>query len=105
MKALESLLKERVVSEAERCLLCYDAPCNKACPNRCAPAEFIRSIHFENEKGAVLNVKEKNVSLECIQKCEGRYCEKACIRGKLDCPIEIKTIHEYLAQEAEKEEM
>lgn len=102
MNAIPALRKERVINEAERCLLCYDAPCNKACPNKCAPADFIKSLHFENERGAVKQVKDKGVSLTCINQCEGRYCERACIRGKLDTAVAVKEIHEYLAAVAEK---
>lgn len=92
----------KAINEAERCLLCYDAPCSKACPNKCAPADFIKSLHFENERGAIKQVKDKGVTLACVRQCEGRYCERACIRGKLDMPIAVKAIHEYLAEQAEK---
>lgn len=102
MNAIPALRKELVINEAERCLLCYDAPCSKACPNKCAPADFIKSLHFENERGAVKQVKDKGVSLTCINQCEGRYCERACIRGKLDTAVAVKEIHEYLAAVAEK---
>lgn len=98
MKILETLEKEKVICEAERCLLCYDPPCAKACPNKCSPAEFIRSLHFENEMGALRKVVEVENALELVRGCEGKYCERACIRGKLDRPIEVKAIHEYLAK-------
>ncbi len=35
--------------EAERCLLCQDAPCSQACPGG-DPARAIRAIRFDNEK-------------------------------------------------------
>lgn len=98
MKAFETLEKEKVMCEAERCLLCYDPPCSKACPNKCAPAEFIRSLHFENEAGAFQRVAEVENALELVQACDKKYCELACIRGKLDRPVEVKAIHEYLAK-------
>ena len=38
------------IEEAARCLLCYDAPCSKACPAGTDPAKFIRSLRFRNIK-------------------------------------------------------
>ena len=35
-----------VMEEAQRCLLCYDAPCSRACPAETDPARFIRSVRF-----------------------------------------------------------
>lgn len=86
-----------MIIEAERCLLCYDAPCSKACPNKCAPADFIKSLHFENGWGAIKQVKDKGITLASVIRCRERYCESACIRGKLDTPVAVKEIHEYLA--------
>ena len=42
-----------IIEEASRCLLCYDAPCSKACPAKTNPARFIRAVRFRNFKGAV----------------------------------------------------
>lgn len=36
-----------IIEEASRCLLCYDAPCSKACPAKTNPARFIRAVSFE----------------------------------------------------------
>ena len=44
-----------------RCLLCHDEPCSKACPAGTDPAKFIRSLRFENPKGAIETIKENNV--------------------------------------------
>ena len=42
-----------VMEEAQRCLLCLDAPCSKSCPAGTDPAKFIRSVRFRNFKGAL----------------------------------------------------
>lgn len=55
------------------CALCEDAPCAKAC-NKIACDEALRSIWFDNEDGAALNLPEK---LPC-EECDAP-CEKACI--------------------------
>lgn len=104
MKPFACLSQELVVAEAGRCLLCYDAPCSKACPHKTKPNEFIRALHFDNEAGALDYMKDVEVSLTCVENCTERYCEKACTRGKLDHPIQIHDIHEYLARQNEKGE-
>ncbi|MCK5690097.1 dihydropyrimidine dehydrogenase, partial [Myxococcota bacterium] len=40
------------LEEAQRCMLCHDAPCSSACPGGTDPAKFIRQIRFLNFKGA-----------------------------------------------------
>lgn len=100
MRALLGLEKERVMIEAYRCLVCYDPPCSKACPNKCVPGDFIRSLYFDNERGAI---ELQKISLLCVKNCSEKYCEKACVRGKLDRPVAIKAIHQYLTAKAEKE--
>ena len=55
------------------CLLCYDAKCDKSCPNSFKPSNMLRSLRFNNELGALKDIK-KDICL----KCEG-YCENNCI--------------------------
>ena len=57
-----------------RCVLCYDAPCSKAC-GRTDPAGLLRSIWFDNEKGAASRLPDQNPCLNC-----GAPCEAACLR-------------------------
>lgn len=77
----------RLTSESARCLLCHDAPCEKACPKGNQPSALIQSLRFENKTGA----KRKSMQSESCIGCAG-YCESACSRGKIDRPIEIKSI-------------
>ena len=58
------------------CVLCMDPPCSEACSEMDA-GRILRSIWFDNERGAALKLTEACVS------CNGE-CEKACIR---DVPI------------------
>ena len=44
--------KINIYEEANRCLLCQDAPCTKACKNG-DPARAIRAIRFDNHKPAL----------------------------------------------------
>ena len=36
----------QAIFEADRCLLCHDAPCSQACPADTRPAEFIRKLEI-----------------------------------------------------------
>lgn len=76
-------------SDLLKCTLCHDAPCTKAC-GRLDPAAALRSIWFDNEKGAACRLPDE---LPC-QDCEGD-CEKACIRsGEVDIRQLMIRLHE-----------
>ncbi len=69
-----------VYEEANRCLLCQDAPCTKACKTG-DPARAIRAIRFDNHKPALRWVKDcTDADLE--------RAEEACIH--YNWPIRIK---------------
>lgn len=95
-KNFELVIRE----EASRCLLCHDAPCSKACPAGTDPAKFIRSLRFENPKGAIETIKANNVlGGVCSKVCPSKaYCEGACSRVDLKTPIKIKMLQEYLME-------
>jgi len=87
-----------VMEEAARCLLCHDAPCSKACPADTDPARFIRSVRFNNVKGAAETIRENNaLGAICARVCPTeKYCELACSRTGIDCPIDIGGIQRYV---------
>ncbi len=62
-------------SDMIHCLLCHDAPCNKACPN-IKPESMLRSIWFANEKTAASRLPAKNSCADC-----SAPCEKNCVRA------------------------
>lgn len=70
--------------EAARCLLCRDAPCALACPQKKDPAAFVRSLRFENLDGASVRAFAASRAAGCG---DCRECEKACIHP--DRPIRI----------------
>lgn len=80
------------MEEVERCLLCHDAPCTRRCPNHLDPAALIRSIRFENEKGAALRLPEANPCLNCAAPCEG-----ACLHSRY--PVQIREVCSALYEE------
>ena len=72
--------KVNIYEEANRCLLCQDAPCTKACKTG-DPARAIRAIRFDNHKPALRWVKDcSDGDLE--------RAEQACIH--YNWPIRIK---------------
>lgn len=75
-------------SETGRCLLCHDAPCTKACPGNVPVSDIIRSLRFENPRGAEVQ-KAKNPA--CFT-CESALCMEACIRAEIDTPVDIPAI-------------
>ena len=74
--------KVNIYEEANRCLLCQDAPCTKACKTG-DPARAIRAIRFDNHKPALRWVKDcSDADLE--------RAEQACIH--YNWPIRIKEV-------------
>ena len=57
-------------SDMISCLMCHDAPCSKACPFAVDPAKRLRSIWFENEKGAAAGFPEPFPCTWCLFPCE-----------------------------------
>ena len=87
-------------AEADRCLLCHDAPCSKGCPANTDPGKFIKKFKMQNIKGAIRTIKENNIlGGACGILCPtARLCEKECASSNLDRPIEIGRIQEFLVR-------
>lgn len=87
-------------AEADRCLLCHDAPCSKGCPANTDPGKFIKKFKMQNIKGAIRTIKENNIlGGACGILCPtARLCEKECASSHLDRPIEIGRIQEFLVR-------
>jgi len=70
----------QAVAEADRCLLCYDAPCSIGCPANTDPGTFIRKLRLKNITGAIRTIKQNNIlGGACGVLCPtDRLCEKAC---------------------------
>ena len=98
----------QAVAEADRCLLCHDAPCSKACPADTDPGAFIRKLRFKNITGAIRTIKENNIlGGACGVLCPtDRLCEQECsTRLKSierpegsDAPIKIGKIQRFLIE-------
>ncbi len=98
----------QAIAEADRCLLCHDAPCSKGCPANTQPAEFIRKFRLKNVTGAIRTIKTNNVlGGACGVLCPTeRLCEEECAAklrsishpGDRDQPVQIGKIQRFLVE-------
>ncbi|WP_026495176.1 NAD-dependent dihydropyrimidine dehydrogenase subunit PreA [Butyrivibrio sp. WCD3002] len=85
-------------SDIITCSLCMDAPCSSACPHL-DPARALRSIWFDNQDVASLQLPKENVCADC-----DAPCEKACINsGKVPVKSFISELNEKVRPMAEIE--
>ena len=98
----------QAIAEADRCLLCHDAPCSEGCPADTKPGEFIRKLRFKNITGAIRTIKENNImGGACGVLCPTpRLCEEKCSAmfkslnrpEGADRPIQIGKIQRFLVE-------
>ncbi len=98
----------QAIAEADRCLLCHDAPCSEGCPADTQPAEFIRKLRFKNITGAIRTIKTNNImGGACGVLCPTpRLCEEKCSAmfkslnrpEGADQPIQIGKIQRFLVE-------
>lgn len=90
--------RNQAVTEANRCLYCFDSPCMKACPTHIDISTFIKKIATENVKGAAKTILESNwIALTCAKACPvDVLCEGACVyNDRGEKPIEIGRLQRY----------
>jgi glutamate synthase (NADPH/NADH) small chain len=98
----------QAIAEADRCLLCHDAPCSQGCPADTKPAEFIRKLRFKNITGAIRTIKENNIlggacgvlcptARLCEEKCSATFKSQNRPEGA-DRPIPIGQIQRFLIE-------
>ena len=90
----------QALAEANRCLLCYDAPCSKGCPGGTDPGTFLRKFRMQNLTGAIRTIKQNNIlGGSCGELCPtAQLCEKECSATGLDRPIQIGKIQRFLVE-------
>ena len=72
----------QAIAEADRCLLCHDAPCSAGCPADTRPAEFIRKLRFKNITGAI----RKQYPGRSLR---GSMSDLPTVRGKVQCDVQV----------------
>lgn len=78
---------------AAECLLCTYGACQKACPEGYHIADLLRSVRFRNEEVAAISLGTVSPCKDC-----DRDCEKACRRGVIDRPVNIREFMESLGE-------
>ena len=73
-------------SQVSRCLFCLDPPCTTQCPQQVPVGSIIRSLYFENYRGAA----QRMTSVDCTS-CDAP-CERACVLSKSKEPVDIRSI-------------
>lgn len=87
------------VTEANRCLYCYDSPCMHACPTHIDISTFIKKISTGNLIGSAKTIYESNwVPLTCAKACPvDVLCEGACVyNAKGEKAIEIGRLQRFV---------
>lgn len=91
------LTQHAAVTEADRCLYCYDAPCTHACPTHIDIPAFIKKIATGNLRGSAETIFASNLlGATCARVCPVQeLCEGACVLGSEHKPIAIGRLQRY----------
>jgi len=90
--------RQEALTEANRCLNCFNAPCAAACPTHIDVPRFIKKIGTENLMGSALTILDANVlGASCSRVCPVEVlCEGACVMlGYNKQPIAIGRLQRY----------
>ena len=94
-----------LIYETSRCLQCYNAPCEQACPVHIPIPRFIRMLKSGNVIGAAEEIKSANTLANiCGQICpEEIFCQSVCCRAQIYEPVAIRQLHDFATRfESEK---
>jgi glutamate synthase (NADPH/NADH) small chain len=71
----------QALTEADRCLNCFDAPCAAACPTHIDVPRFIKKIATRNLMGSARTILDANIlGASCSRVCPVEVlCEGACV--------------------------
>jgi len=97
---LKNVLSEKIKGsfmEADRCLNCWDAPCNSNCPAGINVSSFIRSLSKGDYIGAAEIIQRENpFGYICGWICpQEALCQKNCIAKQLGRAIDIRTLQRF----------
>ena len=94
---------DAALTEANRCLFCYDPPCMKACPTSINVPKFIKQIATDNPKGSAHTIFSSNImGAGCSKVCPvEKLCEGACVYNLMhETPIHIAKLQRYSTEKA-----
>lgn len=91
--------EEEAIEEAERCLNCKEPLCISGCPVEIDIPGFIMRIKDKDFEAAARTLREKNsLPAVCGRVCpQEDQCEKECVLGKKDAPINIGALERFVA--------
>ncbi len=90
--------RDEALTEASRCLFCFDAPCTRACPTHIDVPKFIRQILHKNPVGAAETILGANIfGGSCARACPTEVlCEGACVDNTLlSAPVRIGRLQRF----------
>jgi len=90
--------KTAALTEANRCLYCFDAPCTAACPTHIDVPRFIKKIASENLEGSARTILDANIlGASCARACPvDVLCEGACVMHRYNAqPIAIARLQRF----------
>jgi glutamate synthase (NADPH/NADH) small chain len=90
--------RQAAVTEANRCLYCFDAPCTAACPTHIDVPGFIKKIASGNLAGSARTILDANIlGASCSRACPvDVLCEGSCVMHRYNKqPIEIAKLQRF----------
>ena len=93
-----ALDQQSALTEANRCLYCFDAPCTAACPTHIDVPRFIKKIAQGNLRGSALTILDANIlGASCSRVCPvDVLCEGSCVYHRYNKqPIEIGRLQRF----------
>lgn len=91
------MTQAQALTEASRCLHCYESPCQQGCPAGIDVAKFIRRIATQDFRGAAQVIRRENpLGMICAQVCPSeQLCAKSCSSIPLGGAIKIAALQEF----------
>jgi glutamate synthase (NADPH/NADH) small chain len=89
---------DEALVEAHRCLMCWDAPCTKACPTDINVPQFIKRIATGDLTGSARTILSSNIlGGSCARVCPTEVlCAGACVLNELhERPIDIGRLQAF----------